>query len=32
MPDRLASIVRWAAGEEGVDLEGVKFDSADAKA
>jgi hypothetical protein len=26
VPDRLATIVRWAAGEEWVDVEGVRFD------
>ena len=26
VPDRLAAVVRWAAGEEWVDVEGVRFD------
>lgn len=25
MPERTARVVRWVAGEQGVDLEGVKF-------
>ena len=29
MPHRLAAIVRYAAGEKDVDLEGVKFDNID---
>lgn len=29
MPERLAAIVRYAAGEKDVDLEGVKFDKID---
>jgi hypothetical protein len=26
MPDRLAAVVRWEAGEKSVDLEGVTLD------
>ena len=31
MPDRLAAVIRRAAGEKDVDLEGVNFDNVDMK-